>query len=112
MQLSDLGKIPTWGLQLLAATAFCFGEIASKKMVMNPNWQWMIKIQLAYMLCTSFWIFIMLKENNLIVQGIIWSTITILTTLAIGHFMFGEVVSGRQMIGIALGIAAIALLSF
>lgn len=102
---------PTWTLQLGAGIIYFFANILCKKFAAAPTWYGAIQLQLIYIVVSFAWLAILIKENSLIVQGIIWSTITIGLSIIVGKFMFHEIITPHQLVGIIFGIIAIALMS-
>lgn len=103
---------PTWTLQLGAAVVYFFADILCKKFAAAPSWTYAIYLQLMYIVVSTFWLLILIKENSLIVQGMIWSAITLMLSVYVGKFMFHEVIHPHQVVGLCFGAICLILLSF
>ena len=102
--------IVSWIWLISSIASYSLGEFFSKKIAGEFRWSYFWIILLCYAGSGLFWIPAMMQRNSLIVLGFIWSLLSIISTLLIG-FSMGETFSTAQIVGIALAVAAILLLS-
>jgi multidrug transporter EmrE-like cation transporter len=63
-----------------------------------------------YTIASLFWFPALLKKNEIVVMGISWQIMAIVFTTFLGLFVFGECVTPKQWLGVALAAIAIFLL--
>ena len=102
--------IPYWIWMLLSIGWYCAGEIYSKKLVTQTCWEYTAMVLVSYAICGGCWIPVMLQKNQIIVQGMVWSILSIISTVLIGLY-FKEGLSTCNWIGVFLGGLAIIFLS-
>ena len=95
----------------LSAIFFAVGEYLSKSYVLSPRTSVLLLLVSMYAVGALLWIPALKQKPDLAITGTLWSVITLLFTIAIGVFIFGETISLLQKIGIALAIGALLLLS-
>jgi multidrug transporter EmrE-like cation transporter len=105
--------IPLHPLVWLALSALCFagGEYLSKVYIINPRLGTLVVLVASYCSGVFLWLPALRQRPELAVTGTIWSVVTMLMTVAIGVFIFGEALSTTRVIGIVLAMIAVALLS-
>jgi drug/metabolite transporter (DMT)-like permease len=95
---------------IIAMIFYTIGEYYSKIYANTGRNLVLFFALLAYMFTTCFW-FPSLKNNNqLIIMTVIWDIAYILVGFVLGFFVFHEVLSVRQWIGVGLSIISISLL--
>lgn len=105
-----------WGSYaiLAAITAFTLlGDyaikIASDKVSGITSW-WFVGGALLYALPAVGWFYLM-KSHSLAMIGVMYSASTILLLAALGYFVFKEAFGWREVIGLSLAIASVAVMS-
>ena len=96
---------------VLSALFFAAGEFLSKKFALTPKLSFVLLIILAYTLGTLAWLPAILQKNQLSTVGVIWSVLSLLTTVLIGVLIFSEKLSYIGILGIVAAIVSIVLLS-
>ncbi|TSC65489.1 MAG: hypothetical protein G01um101477_462 [Candidatus Doudnabacteria bacterium Gr01-1014_77] len=96
---------------VLSALFFAAGEFLSKKFALTPKLSFVLLIILAYTLGTLAWLPAILQKNQLSTVGVIWSVLSLLTTVLIGVLIFSEKLGYIGILGIVAAIVSIVLLS-
>lgn len=101
-------------LILAAITAFTLlGDylikVASDKDGGLLTW-WFVGGALLYALPAIGWFYLM-KSHSLAMIGVMYSASTILLLAALGYFVFKEALGWREVIGLTLAIASVAVMS-
>ncbi|MEK7652170.1 MAG: hypothetical protein AAB351_03150 [Patescibacteria group bacterium] len=96
---------------VLSALFFAAGEFLSKKFAITPKLSFVLLIILAYSLGTLAWLPAILQKNQLSIVGVMWSVLSLLTTVLIGVLIFSERLSLIGVFGIVAAIVSIVLLS-
>lgn len=96
---------------VLSAICFAGGEYLSKSYVLYPRAISLIALGTMYLAGVLFWLPALRQKPDLAVTGTLWSVITLLMTVAIGVLVFGESLSGYQILGITLAVGAVIFLS-
>lgn len=97
---------------LIAMIAYGFGEYTSKLFSLNPSIKLVILTILLYIVPNICWFPLILWFKKLTIIGSLWNLGYVLITLFVGFFIFHEVVTTIQMIGIILAIIATGLILF
>jgi len=87
------------------------GEYLSKKFAMNPRLNTLILILIFYSLGVLAWLAALWRRNDLAIVGTTWATLSVLVTISIGIFIFGEKLNTLGLVGIITATVAIFLLS-
>ena len=96
---------------LLASGVFqTLGEYLSKIWGRSPSWSMAAFAVAAYAVSSLIWLPALLYRNQLSTIGIAWDLVAVSTTLFLGLVVFHEVLSAKQIIGIALALFALWLL--
>jgi len=102
----------TYILWLIAsALTFSVGEYFSKKFSIEPRVSTVGYLLLFYLIGTILWLPAIYQRQSLSITGTIWSVLTMMMTVILGTVIFKESVSTTGMIGIALSIVSVILLS-
>jgi multidrug transporter EmrE-like cation transporter len=96
---------------VLSGIFFAGGEYLSKSWVLSPRPLILFALTISYMTGVIFWLPALKQRPELAITGTLWSVITLLITVAMGVFLFGESISSKQILGILFAIAAVVLLS-
>jgi multidrug transporter EmrE-like cation transporter len=96
---------------VLSGVFFAGGEYLSKSYVTSPRPAALIVLICMYTCGALLWLPALKQKPELAITGTLWSVITLLMTVAIGIFAFGESLALHQMFGIALAVGAVVLLS-
>ena len=104
-------KVPAVGWLLLSAIFFAGGEYLSKLWAKDPSGKATVFVVATYALGTLTWMPALLHKNELAIMGTAWLLLATVATVAIGVFVFGEPLSAKQLIGIALALVALVLLA-
>ncbi len=101
-------------LHLLWLIAICtVGDLLFKRAALQPQ-PWLsgsfIAGSLIYGLCGFSWV-IVLKTAKLAISGVIFSVLWSVCLAVCGVIFFGEHLSAREVLGLALGMASLLLLS-
>jgi multidrug transporter EmrE-like cation transporter len=94
-----------------SAIFFAIGEFLSKKFALNPKFLYVIIILIIYSFGVLAWLPAILQKNQLSIVGVMWSVLSLLTTVLIGVLIFREKLNIIGIAGIILAIIAIILLS-
>jgi multidrug transporter EmrE-like cation transporter len=103
--------IPVIGWLIISAVFFAGGEFLSKKFALAPSFSYILLIVGAYLLGVLAWLPAILQKNQLSIVGVIWSVLSLLTTILIGVLIFNEHLSTTGVIGIIFAFLSIILLS-
>ncbi len=103
--------IPYFFWLVLSALSFAVGEYFSKKFGLEPGWMLFACVMGSYMLGTVLWLPAIVQNNQLSIVGAMWSVMSLLATVFIGTYLFGETLNAFAVAGIALGLLAVFLLS-
>jgi multidrug transporter EmrE-like cation transporter len=103
--------LPSWAWIVISAIFFATGEFLSKKFALSPSWTLFLLFTLVSIISGSAWLPAIFEKNQLSVTGVIWSIVSLMATVAIGILIFKEKLNLTQSIGLALGFAAVILLS-
>ncbi len=96
---------------VISALFFAVGDFFSKKFALSPKITYIVFVLLAYSICSLTWLPAILQKNQLSIVGTIWSVMSLVATIAIGVIIFGEKLSTLGIIGIAVALVSIILLS-
>jgi multidrug transporter EmrE-like cation transporter len=96
---------------VFSAVCFAGGEYLSKSYVIYPRAITLVGLVALYLTGVLFWLPALKQKPDLAVTGTMWSVITLLVTVAIGTLVFGEVLSGYQVVGIILAVGSVIFLS-
>jgi multidrug transporter EmrE-like cation transporter len=96
---------------IISMVFYAGGEYLSKKFAMNPRFNTVILILIFYSLGVLAWLVALWRRDELAVVGATWATLSVLTTISIGIFIFGEKLSPLGLVGIITATVAILLLS-
>ncbi len=99
-----------WPLVLLIAFEAC-ADILSERYALNPTaTRWVFALA-GYVVANVWWLLAMRRGVGLARGGVLFAVGSAVLAVAIGTLMYHEHLSPAQLVGIALGIAAIALLT-
>jgi multidrug transporter EmrE-like cation transporter len=90
---------------------FGFGEYYSKIFSNTPTFKLALVVVFSYALGSLAWLPAIYKVKLLAIIGTIWSIMSILMTIVIGIFVFGETLTTIQIIVIVLAAISIILLT-
>ena len=96
---------------LLSGVFFAIGEFLSKKFVLNPKLSLFIVLIMTSVFSMVTWLPAIMQKNQLSVVGVMWSVLSLISTILMGVLIFNENLSQLNIIGILLGIIAVILLS-
>jgi multidrug transporter EmrE-like cation transporter len=96
---------------VLSGVFFAIGEFMSKKFALNPKISFVLLMLASYILGSLAWLPAILQKNQLSIVGVMWSVLSVISTILIGVLIFNEKLSQFGVIGIALGIISVILLS-
>ncbi len=96
---------------VLSALCFAVGEFFSKKFGLEPGWMKFALVMGSYFVGVLFWLVAITENNQLSIVGAIWSVLSLLATVLIGTLIFGEHLSALALVGIALGLVSVFILS-
>jgi multidrug transporter EmrE-like cation transporter len=96
---------------LFSALFFAVGEFLSKKFALQPKIITVIFILIFYSIGTLAWLPAILQKNQLSIVGVMWSVLSLLTTILIGVLIFKENLSLTGIVGIIFAFISIVLLS-
>ncbi|OGG37944.1 hypothetical protein A2127_01005 [Candidatus Jorgensenbacteria bacterium GWC1_48_12] len=96
---------------ILSGIFFAIGEFLSKKFTINPSVTSVVIILLVYSVGVLCWLPAMLQKNQLSITGVMWSVLSLLTTVMIGVLLFGEKLNFIGTMGIITAFISIVLLS-
>ena len=96
---------------IISALFFAFGEFLSKKFALAPSFSYVVSIMFVYSLGVMSWLPAILQKNHLSIVGAMWSVLSLVATILIGTIVFDEKLSGIAVIGLALAIVSVFLLS-
>lgn len=97
---------------LLSALCLAVGEVCSKLWANGPpSWKLMLAATAAYLLGSLAWFPALRGKNHLCTVGVLWSIGGLIVTVLVGGLLFGEPITRRQLAGIVVAGAAVALLS-
>lgn len=88
-----------------------YGEYLSKKFALKPDPGIVALLLISYSLGILAWLCALIQRNQLAIVGTLWATLSILSTIAIGFFIFNEKINTIGVAGIITGGIAIVLLS-
>lgn len=86
-------------------------EYFAKKYVACPTVKRAVFVCLISAISTCFWLPAMLETDALLATGVIWLCLSTCLLLILGLVVFHEHLSGRQVCGLVLALAAICLLN-
>jgi multidrug transporter EmrE-like cation transporter len=99
-------------MRLLVSMIFYgYGEYLSKKFALKPDPGIVTMLLISYSLGILAWLCALIQKNQLAIVGTLWATLSILTTICIGLFIFNEKINTIGVAGIVTGGVAIVLLS-
>ena len=96
---------------LISMVFYAGGEFFSKKFAMSPKVSTVILILAFYSLGVLAWLAALWGKDELAVVGTTWAVLSLMVTVSIGIFIFGERLNWMGISGIILAVAAIVLLS-
>lgn len=96
---------------LLSGVFFAIGEFLSKKFALNPKPGLFIVLIMSSVFSMAAWLPAILQKNQLSIVGVMWSVLSVISTILIGVIIFNEKLSQLGVIGIILGIISVILLS-
>ncbi|MFA5021925.1 MAG: hypothetical protein WC508_02525 [Patescibacteria group bacterium] len=96
---------------IISAIFFAVGEFLSKKFALNPSLTYVVCIVVVYAFGTLAWLPAILQRNQLSTVGVMWSVLSLLTTVLIGTIIFSEKLSLVGLLGIIFAFIAVILLS-
>lgn len=96
---------------LLSGVFFAIGEFLSKKFALNPKLSLFIILILTSSLGMITWLPAIMQKNQLSVVGVMWSVLSLISTILIGVLIFHEKLTQLNILGIILGVIAVTLLS-
>jgi len=96
---------------ILSVFFFAIGEYLSKKWALHPSIGLIISIVVMYALGTLAWLPAIYKEKTLSIIGVIWMLLSLVATLFVGIFVFGEKLTLVHVIGIVFAFISVILLS-
>jgi multidrug transporter EmrE-like cation transporter len=96
---------------IASSVFFAFGEFVSKKFALNPKISLVIYMLIFYSIGALVWLPAILQKNQLSIVGVLWSVMSMLTTILLGLFVFGEKLSVVGIFGVMAAFVAIILLS-
>lgn len=108
MKLTSLNYI-VW--LIISAAFFAAGEYLSKKFALNPRFVYVICILVTYSLGALAWLPAILQKNQLSIVGTMWAVLSLVITIFIGVVIFSEKLTVSDIIGIALALLAVFMLS-
>ncbi|MDD4901751.1 MAG: hypothetical protein PHE24_01310 [Patescibacteria group bacterium] len=96
---------------LISMVFYAGGEFFSKKFAMGPKVSILIVVLVFYSLNVLAWLAALWNKEELAIVGTTWAVLSVMVTISIGIFIFGERLNGYGIAGIIFGVVAIALLS-
>ncbi|HTW96554.1 MAG TPA: hypothetical protein VMD74_02760 [Candidatus Methylomirabilis sp.] len=96
---------------LLSAVFYAGGEFLSKKFALTPKFSLVVYILIFYTFGALAWLPAIWEKNQLSIVGVMWSVLSLATTILIGILVFGEKLSLVGIFGVAAALLAIILLS-
>lgn len=105
-----LTAVPPAAWLLVSAVFYAGGEFLSKKWALAPGWGLAAAVLAAYGAASLLWLPALHQRNELAVMGTAWLLLATVATILIGHLVFHEALGPRQWLGVALALAAMALL--
>lgn len=94
---------------VMAIAADYFIKVASVRDMPLLTWSFVLGAML-YVVSTVGWVYAM-KGMSLAQVGVAYSVVTILALAAMGHFVFGEQTTTREMVGIGFAIVALVIMT-
>lgn len=94
---------------VMAIVADYFIKVASERDASLITWSFALGA-LLYVFSTVGWLYAM-KGMSLAQVGVAYSVVTILALVAMGHFLFGEHVGARDMVGVGFAIVALVIMA-
>ena len=91
--------------------SFAGGEYFSKRWSVDPSWWSVVVLFLCYNIGTACWLPALRTAGSLTLLGSAWCVLGMCVTITVGLAVYGEQVSGHQVIGLLMGIASIILMS-
>jgi drug/metabolite transporter (DMT)-like permease len=100
-----------WVLFLLGLILFeSLADIFAKEFsIHNRPWLAVVAIML-YVLANSSWLLSLRNQSTLAISANIFSIASGLIALLIGVYMYGEILSNKQLLGVVLGLVSLALM--
>jgi len=103
--------LPPLAWLVISGALFATGEFLSKKFALAPSWPHLGVALLFYLFATLAWFPALMQKNQLSTTGALWSVISVLMTVLIGVFLFGEKPGMVGVAGIIVAFIAVFLLS-
>lgn len=103
--------MPALAWLAVSGVFFAMGEFMSKKFALEPGWTYLAVTLIAYTVSVLLWFPALIQKNQLSTTGVLWSVISLLMTVFIGLFLFGERPSFVGVVGIVFAFIAVYLLS-
>lgn len=109
--MSFVTVVPYYVWIIISALLTATGELLSKEFGDTHRTGFMIAAFIAYSLGTIAWFPSIFEKDQLLIVGVMWSVLSLATTVAIATLIFGEHFNTMSAIGIALAFAAVICLS-
>jgi multidrug transporter EmrE-like cation transporter len=96
---------------LLSICFFSMGEWSSKKYILDHNIKWLGVNFIGYIGSVIPWLVALSKYNHVSVVGLIWSLLSVVSTLVVGFVIFHEPITTLKVVGMVFAFIAIVLMS-
>lgn len=103
--------VPYYVWIIVSALLTATGELLSKEFGNTHRAAFLIAAFVVYSLGTLAWFPSIYEKNQLSIVGVMWSVLSLTTTVIIGVLIFGEKLNLMSTIGILFAFVAIAFLS-
>lgn len=108
--LSIVQKVPVLVLLIFSACGVVVGDFFAKYWSIHQRTAFFVLALIGYLISSLFYIPTLLREG-LVVTSVIWSLLSIMGFLFIGLAVFKEQLTLSQIVGVALGVVALVILS-
>lgn len=100
-----------WALPLAVLIAFeCVADIFAKSWSLKGGWILAAGALLSYLIANTFWLFALQNGSGLARGAVIFSVASAVIAAALGIFFYKESLAPIQLLGICLGVVAIAFI--
>ncbi len=104
-------SVPYYVWIIISALLTACGELLSKEFGDTHKTAFLIAAFLVYSLGTIAWFPSIYEKNQLSIVGVMWSVLSLTTTVIIGILIFGEKLNAMSTVGIVFAFIAIIFLS-
>ena len=101
----------SWLIPLAILIFFeALADVLAKTWSLKSGWWYAVSALVAYLLANTFWLFALRQGSGLGRGAVIFSVVSAILAILIGVLWYREQVNSVQLIGMALGVVAVALI--